>query len=96
MREALHERASQLPVAGGDYVEFAGDTEAALASGCEGAALALIERSLREATTRLARAPKLLMHGGGAEPLLAHLPAADFAPRLVLEGLARWARVEAA
>ena len=96
MREALHERASQLPPAGGDYTEFADDTEAALASGCEGAALGLIERSLREATTRLARAPKLLLHGGGAEPLLAHMPAAEFAPRLVLEGLARWARAEAA
>jgi len=96
MREALHERASQLPPAGGAYSEFADDTEAALASGCEGAALGLIERSLREATTRLARAPKLLLHGGGAEPLLAHMPAAEFAPRLVLEGLARWARVEAA
>lgn len=96
MREALHERASQLPPAGGDYTEFANDTEAALASGCEGAALALIERSLREATTRLARAPKLLLHGGGAESLLPRLPTAEFAPRLVLEGLARWARVEAA
>lgn len=96
MREALHARAAQLPPTGGDYTEFADDTEAALASGCVGAALALIERSLREATTRLARAPKLLLHGGGAEPLLAHLPAAEFSPRLVLEGLARWARLEAA
>lgn len=95
MREALHERAAQLPATGGDYVEFADDTETALASGCEGSALALIERSLREATTHLAGPPKLLLHGGGAAPLLAHLPAAEFEPRLVLEGLARWARVEA-
>ena len=45
MREALHARATHLPVGGGTYAEFADDTEAALASGCEGAALALIERS---------------------------------------------------
>ena len=96
MREALHERAAQLPARGGDYVEFADDTEAALASGCEGAALALVERSLREATAHLARVPKLLLHGGGADSLRAHLPAGEFAPCLVLEGLARWARVESA
>ena len=46
MREVLHARAPQLPETGGDYVDFAADTEDALASGCEGAALALIERSL--------------------------------------------------
>ena len=40
MREALHARATQLPQEGGDYREFADDTADALASGCEGAALA--------------------------------------------------------
>lgn len=40
MREALHARAAQLPVEGGRCAEFADDTDHALASGCEGAALA--------------------------------------------------------
>lgn len=96
MREALHARASHLPPAGGAYAEFADDTEAALASGCEGAALALIERSQRVAEAMLGASPQLLLHGGGALALLPHLPGAEHAPRLVLEGLARWARVETA
>ena len=68
----------------------------ALASGCEGAALALIERSRHGAEALLDAAPRLLLHGGGAPALLPHLRDAGHAPRLVLEGLARWARVEAA
>jgi len=94
MREALHARAEHLPIAGGNYAEFADDTETALASGCEGAAVALIERSRYGAEALLGEAPRLLLHGGGAPSLLPHLRDAGHAPRLVLEGLARWARVE--
>lgn len=96
MREALHARAAHLPVTGGVYAEFADDTEAALASGCEGAALALIERSQHGARALLDAAPQLLLHGGGALALLPQLRDAEHAPRLLLEGLARWAQVEAA
>ena len=92
MRNALHDAAAQLPAQGGDYVEFASDTDDALASGCDGAALGLIERSLREATQRLGETPALLLHGGGAEALVAHFPQAQQAPALVLEGLALWSR----
>lgn len=91
MREALHARATQLPVSGGDYVAFAGDTADALASGCEGAALALVERSLAEASARVGAEPSLLVHGGGAAALLPRLPRACHAPVLVFDGLARWA-----
>ena len=91
MRQALHQRAAQLPAAGGRYVEFADDTADALASGCDGAAVALVERSLRQATLRLGREPALLLHGGGGEALLPLLPAATLRPALVLEGLAVWA-----
>lgn len=91
MREALHARATQLPVSGGDYVAFAGDTADALASGCEGAALALVERSLAEAGERVGAAASLLLHGGGAPALLPRLPSARHAPALVFDGLARWA-----
>jgi type III pantothenate kinase len=95
MREALHARAAQLPREGGAYAEFAADTDDALASGCEGAALALIERSLTQAQALLGGTPALLLHGGGAPDLLARLPQAEAVPALILEGLARWARIGA-
>jgi type III pantothenate kinase len=93
MREALAARAPQLPINGGAYVEFADDTLDALASGCEGAALALVERSLAAAHARLGARPALLLHGGGAESLREQLSDAQLAPDLVLEGLACWARL---
>lgn len=92
MRAALHARAAQLPVRGGDYAEFATDTTDALASGCLGAALGLIESSRDAARRLLATAPRLLLHGGGAPELQAHLADAQAVPALVLEGLACWAR----
>lgn len=95
MREALHARAAQLPGTGGAYAEFAADTAGALASGCDGAALALVERSYAQATARLGKAPALLVHGGGAGGLVQHLPAAVLLPTLVLDGLAHWARLGA-
>lgn len=90
MREALHARAAHLPAQGGGYVEFADDTGDALVSGCDGAALALVERSLRHATALLGLAPALLLHGGGRAPLLERLDDAIDVPDLVLEGLALW------
>lgn len=91
MREALHARAVQLPASGGDYREFADDTADALASGCDGAAVALIERSRVQAASVLGSLPTLLVHGGGAPALLPLLADAQFQPSLVLDGLARWA-----
>jgi type III pantothenate kinase len=91
MRVALHQRARQLPEAGGAYAEFADDTESALASGCEGAAIALIERSQAAAVAMLGTAPGIVLHGGGAPALAAHLPHAELAQDLVLRGLAHWA-----
>ncbi len=91
MREALHARAPQLPSSGGAYTEFAKDTAAGLASGCEGAALALIAHSRDVAATQLSHAPRVLLHGGGAPALRDRIDDAVFAPALVLEGLARWA-----
>lgn len=94
MRQALHARAAHLPASGGGYVEFGDDTDDALESGCTGAALALVERSL-QAATQAGVAPTLLLHGGGAGALHAQLPQAVNAPTLVLEGLARWAQPDA-
>lgn len=92
MREALNRAAVHLPGEGGGYDEFAVSTEDALASGCEGAAIGLIERSLEQAHVLLGQAPSLLLHGGGAEALALRLPTAMLAPSLVLEGLAVWAQ----
>jgi type III pantothenate kinase len=91
MREALQRAAVQLPAQGGRYREFADDTEDALASGCDGAAVGLIERSLAEAAAVLGQTPALLLHGGGADALSPHLRDTSLVPSLVLEGLAQWA-----
>lgn len=91
MRESLQARARQLPASGGQYQEFAADTVDALASGCEGAALALIDRSREHAARLLGTMPRLWLHGGGAAPLLPRLLDAEAHPRLVLAGLARYA-----
>lgn len=96
MRQALHQRAVQLPASGGHYDEFADDTEDALASGCDGAAVALVERSLQQALQRLGRTPALLLHGGGAAALQPLLPQATLRAALVLEGLALWAAMHVA
>lgn len=90
MREALHARAAQLPAGGGHYAEFADDTDHALASGCDGAALALVERSLHAARDLLGETPALHLHGGGAAVLRTRLPAHAWTPDAVLRGLARW------
>jgi len=95
MRDALHDAAVQLPAQGGDYVEFASDTADALASGCDGAALGLIERSLQQAHAMLGQRPALLLHGGGAASLALHLHEGERVPTLVLEGLAIWAQLGA-
>lgn len=91
MREALHARAPQLPVDGGAWNDWATDTVDALASGCLGASLALLHEARASATTLLGASPRLLVHGGGAAPLLERLPGAVHRPSLVLDGLARWA-----
>jgi len=90
MRQALHARAAVLPERGGVYAEFADDTDHALASGCEGAALALVERSLDHAEHLLGVRPALWLHGGGAAALRARLPPHEWVPDAVLRGLARW------
>lgn len=93
MRQALHQRAPHLPASGGGYTDFARDTADALASGCEGAALALVQASRQAAGALLGAGPAVLVHGGGGQPLLDRLPQAQAAPALVLEGLARWLEI---
>lgn len=92
MRESLHARAPQLPAEGGEATAFATDTLDALAAGCIGAALGLVERSCRQASALAGARPVVLLHGGGAPALLAGFEGAVHAPSLVMEGLARLAR----
>jgi len=92
MREALHARAPRLPAGGGVAAPFGTDTDDALAGGCLGAALGLIERSCRHACARAGLPPALLLHGGGAADLVEQLDGAVHVPSLVMEGLAQLAR----
>ena len=91
MRAALRQAAPHLPLQGGHYQSFAVDTEAALVSGCDGAAIGLIQHSLAEATALLGAAPAILLHGGGAGSLAGRLGQVQHEPSLVLQGLASWA-----
>lgn len=92
MRDVLHSRAPQLPKHGGEWVDWASDTDDALASGCLGAAAALVRDAGDAARALLGTEATLLLHGGGADALRVALPQAIDAPGLVLEGLASWAR----
>lgn len=96
MRQAMHLRARHLPAEGGTPSLFADNTADALQGGVVGAALGLVERSLSQGEARLGRRPALVVHGGGAPPLLAQLGDVDHIPGLVLDGLAQWALLQPA
>ena len=89
MRAALAAGFKQLDLAEGEASDFAADTADAIASGCRGAALGLVERSLRKARERLGAIPTLLVGGGGATLLVdvEHAPVMHL-PALVLDGMA--------
>jgi type III pantothenate kinase len=91
MIEAIERRTARVRVDRDPVrTDFAADTAAALYSGAWNAAIALIERASVRAAARLGRgAPALLLHGGDAAALDQDLSAAQVAPALVLEGLAR-------
>lgn len=92
-RRALAERFAALDIAGGDVVDFACDTDDALASGVQAAAVGLVERCLRRAEVRLGETPTLLLTGGGVSDLGdIQALAPVMAPDLVIEGLALHAR----
>lgn len=79
---------SRLPVGS---IDVGRDTPAAIAQGGLAMHCALIERCVCKLTADN-KPPVLLMTGGDAPPILAHLEAdAEYRPQLVLEGLALYA-----
>jgi type III pantothenate kinase len=89
MREALGQRFAALALPAGRSTDFADDTDAAVASGTDGAILGLVERSHRLAQARLGQAPRLILSGGGAETFAPGLPfPVEQSAWLVLDGLA--------
>ena len=93
MREALARRAPRLPLDGGRVVDFADDTNDALASGTILSARALIVRSLHAARQRLGARPALLVAGGGADAVCdAWRMRFVRTPHLVLHGLQVYAQ----
>ena len=97
MRQSLADVSAALPKHGGEWTAaqpFANDTAPALASGCEGAAIALIESSLQSARITHPET-RLVIHGGGAAALLPDLAEAERLPDdIVLQGLRAYFRHE--
>ncbi len=94
MRSGLAGLAPQLAVADAPAgTAFARDTASGIASGCTLAVVGLIEYCMRVAAQD--SAPVLVLSGGGAAALAPHLAMApSVLPYLVLEGLARYARLQ--
>ncbi len=90
MRMALERntRLSRHDVVASELSGFGRDTVTAVTAGCMAAALGLIERTQAHVATTGKLPCRLLITGGEAEALLAHLSSPwQHAPQLVLEGL---------
>lgn len=94
MREALLARAPHLDLGPGQVQALACTTQDGIESGCQLAAVALIERSHLDLARHLGGEPGLILTGGGAAALAGHLPGARLYPDLVLQGLRHWAAVD--
>lgn len=93
MRSALHRGTAGVRSEALRTIQaFADNTSDAVWSGALQACIAVIERSHAQASTRLKAPPQLLLSGGAAGLLGAHLRVEhQQLPDLVLEGLGRWA-----
>lgn len=90
MRASLQQVSNRLTATGGEVTDFAGNTLDGTASGCEWAAVALIENRWRTLAQQSGAQAQCLLHGGGAKALARHLPDARLSSNLVLQGLAVW------
>ncbi len=93
MRSALHRGTAGVRSQAFRNVQaFADNTSDAVWSGALQACIAVIERSHGQASSRLKAPPQLVLSGGAAGLLGAHLRLEhQCVPDLVLEGLGRWA-----
>lgn len=90
MRASLQQVSNRLTATGGEVTDFAGNTLDGTASGCEWAAVALIENRWQALAQQSGAQVQCLLHGGGAKALARHLPEARLSSNLVLQGLAVW------
>ena len=90
MRSALQQVSHRLQACGGHIRDFADNTLDGTASGCEWAAVALIENRWRALARQSGTQAECRLHGGGAQGLAKHLPDARVSENLVLQGLAVW------
>lgn len=90
MRTALQQVSVRLRATGGEVTDFADNTLDGTASGCEWAAVALIENRGRALAQQAGTQVRCILHGGGAKTLARHLPEARVSANLVLQGLAVW------
>lgn len=89
LRQAMAERFPALAPASQAVSPFATCTADAIAGGCLGSALGLIERSQRQATALLGQTPQLILTGGGADEVAGYLAVEVLRlPHLVLQGMA--------
>jgi type III pantothenate kinase len=87
MAEALAHGTAGLPRASGVVAEFPGNTADAIASGAMQSVCGAVERMERALAERAAQ-PQILLSGGAADAIQAHLKRpARVIPNLVLEGL---------
>lgn len=95
MRTALARNTAGLPAAHGTYREIPTNTDAAIVGGTLHATLGAIERLARSAFgTAAADAPSVVLSGGAAAAIAPHLAQPlRCSEYLVLEGLARFARI---
>lgn len=97
MLESLARDTAGLPLATGAPADFPDTTDKAIVTGVLDSQAGLVERVWNRFAAGLGRAPRLLLAGGHAELLAAHLPA-ELAPliehNLVLRGLALRAAVQ--
>jgi type III pantothenate kinase len=94
MRRALAGLSTRLDVAEADATTtFARSSAEGIASGCSLAVAGLVERCLRDASAS-GEPPLLVLTGGAAAAIASRIPAEPvLVPYLVLEGLARYARL---
>lgn len=91
MRQSLGKGTAQIGEDHGELVEIAANTADAAWSGCQLAAVALVERFRKTVSSRLGCEVAVIGDGGGLEEWLPLVPDIERGRDLVMRGLALWA-----